>query len=225
VQEVNVTAVTAQHRTQEQSESSYEVATMLREAVANWWLLQIRGIMAVAFGLFLVLLAGMMNGLFTAAIALVAVLLIFVLYAMGSGILSIVTAVRTFGMRERFWAALVHGSLMLVLGIWVFFSDQVTILWLVWFMIVSALASGLLEIAFGRILRRHLDAKLLEAAGAMSVVCSILLFLARNSRLSSLVEGLGMYAIFYGGVLIALSLRLMGIGKSLRFHEHAAHSH
>ena len=99
------------------------------------------------------------------------------------------------------------------------------VLWLVWFMIVSALASGLLEIAFGRILRRHPDAKLLEAAGAMSVVCSILLFLARNSRLSFLVEGLGTYAIFYGGVLIALSLRLMGVGKSLRLHGHAAHSH
>lgn len=48
----------------------------------------------------------------------------------------------------------------------------------------------------------------------MSVACSILLFVARNSRLSSQVEGLGIYAIFCGGVLIALSLRLMGIGKT-----------
>ena len=48
----------------------------------------------------------------------------------------------------------------------------------------------------------------------MSVACSILLFVTRNSRLSSQVESLGIYAIFYGGVLIALSLRLMGGGKT-----------
>jgi len=37
------------------------------------------------------------------------------------------------------------------------------------------------------------------------------------------VESLGMYAIFYGGVLIALSVRWLGLHKSLHFHEHAAH--
>src|SRR5579859_5174095 len=115
---------------------------MLRKAVANWWLLQIRGIIAVAFGFFLVFLAGTMTEAFTTAVAMVGVLLIFVLYVMGSGILSIVAAVKTIGFRDTFWVALVHGSLMLVLGIWVSLSERVTILWLVWFMIASALASG-----------------------------------------------------------------------------------
>jgi len=43
---------------------------MLREAVAGWWLLQVRGLLAFAFGALLFFLAGIMQGKFTTTLAL-----------------------------------------------------------------------------------------------------------------------------------------------------------
>ena len=67
-------------------------------------------------------------------------------------------------------------------------------------------------LVLGHSLRRHLDSKLL-AAGAISVISAALLLLGRNLGPSVLVEGLGVYVIYYGGVLVLLSIRLREIAR------------
>ena len=186
---------------------------MIRDLVANWWLLRARGILALAFGAFLVFLAGTMEGVFSTAIALVAVLMIFVSYLLVSALLSMIAAAKAYDKPHRFYHLAVHGSLLLLLAIGLFFSKGMTVLWLVWFMVVTAMASGVLEIALGHSLRRQLDSKLLQAAGAISVISAVLLLLGRNLGPSVLVEGLGVYVIYYGGVLVLLSIRLREIAR------------
>lgn len=193
---------------------------MLRELAEGWWLLHIRGLFSLMFGAFLLFLAGTMQGLFTTTIAMIGVLLIFVFYLILSGALFVLGSFKSFGHRERFWATLVHGSVMVALGSWLFLSNQVTVMWLVWFTVASALGSGLLELALAYTLRRHLDATLLTVAGMMSLAVSVLLIMARNMQLSVLVSALGIYAVFYGGILILLSLRLHGIGKRMHLIHH-----
>ena len=194
---------------------------MLRELVENWWLLQVRGLLAVIFGAFLLFLAGTMQGLFNTTIAMLGVLLMFIVYLLLSGMLSLVAAFRSFGARERFWAAIVHGTIMLMLGSWLFFSDRVTVVWLVWFTVANAFGSGLLEVVLARAMRRHIDSVLLTLAGAVSLIMSIVLVFARNAPLSGLVSALAVYALFYGTVLIIFSLRLHGMGKQIHlFHPH-----
>jgi len=177
---------------------------MIRDLVVNWWLLRARGILALAFGAFLVFLAGTMEGVFSTAIALVAVLMIFLVYLLVSGVLSMIAAAKAYGKPHRFYHLAVHGSLLLLLGLGLFFLKGMTVLWLVWFMIVTAIVSGLLEMALGHSLRRHLDSKLLQVAGAIAVIGAVLLLLGRNMGPSVLVEGLGVYAIYYGraGVVV-----------------------
>lgn len=97
---------------------------MLRDLVQSWWLLHLRGILTLAFGAFLLFLAGTMQGLFSTTIAMVGGLLMFVFYLMVSGALSLIAAFRSFGTRERFWATAVHGSIMLALGSWLFFPIE-----------------------------------------------------------------------------------------------------
>ena len=126
---------------------------MLRDLMQAWWLLHIRGILTVVFGAFLLFLAGTMQELFTTAIALVGVMLVFVFYLIASGAVSIVAAFKIFGARERFWAVVLHGSILLALGFWLFFSNQMTAMWLVWFTVANALGSGLLEIILARATR------------------------------------------------------------------------
>jgi len=192
---------------------------MLRDLEQGWWLLHLRGILALAFGAFLLFFAGTMQGLFNTTIAMLGVLLMFICYLLVSGALSFVAAFRWFGAREWFWVATVHGTIMLALGSWLLFSDRVTVIWLVWFTVANAFGSGLLEIALARAMRRHIDSIMLTFAGAASLAISLVLVFARKAQISSVVTALGIYAIFYGVVLIAFSWRLHGHGRSL----HLAH--
>lgn len=192
---------------------------MLRNLEQSWWLLHLRGILAVGFGAFLLFLAGSMQGMFNTTIAMLGVLLMFICYLLVSGMLSLVAAFTWFGARERFWAAVVHGTIMLALGLWLFFSNQATVMWLVWLTVGNAFGSGLLEITLARALRRHIDSIMLTLAGAVSLVVSILLIFTRNAQPSGLVSALGVYALFYGAVLIVFSLRLHGHGKSLHLAQ------
>src|SRR5579872_5514051 len=57
-----------------------------------------------------------------------------------------------------FRAAVLHGGIMLALGFWLFFSNRMTAMWLVWFTVANALGSGLLEIILARLFwRERLD--------------------------------------------------------------------
>jgi len=191
---------------------------MLRDAVASWWLLQVRGLLAFAFGACLFFLAGIMQGRFTTTIALVGVFLAFVGYLIASGALFIFGAlVSSIGNRARFWSGV--GAIMLALGLWLFLSDQLTFASLVWFTIANALGSGMLEIAFSRALKRHREAILLVAAGLASLAVAAVLVIGRDAKASSLVSGLGIYALFYGTVLVLFSSRL----RSFRKHMHRPH--
>lgn len=189
---------------------------MLRDLVRSWWLLNVRGVFAVLFGAFVLFLAGTMDGFFTTAIAMVGVMFIFVFYLMASGALSIAATFRSFGMQERFWASLIHGTILIALGSWLFFSKQMALTWLVSLTVANALGSGLLEMILAHTMRRHFDSILLTVAGGVSLGTAMLLVLERNSHMSLLVSVLGVYAMFYGIVLFTFSLRLHGALRQTR---------
>lgn len=192
---------------------------MLRQLVQTWWLLQARGILAVAFGAFLFFLSGMFAGPLGTAIGLVGVMLIFVLYLLLSAVLGMLAAFKSFERRRRFWAALGYGAGLFVLAIWLFYSNDFTFMWIVWLTVVNAFASGILELVLSRALRRHLDALPLAIAGGMSVLASIAMVIARDAQVSRLVLSVGVYAVFYGTVLIVFSLRLHGAGRHLHLAQ------
>jgi uncharacterized membrane protein HdeD (DUF308 family) len=146
-------------------------------------------------------------------------MLMFIFYIIASAALSVLAAFTAFGGYRRFWAAVVHGTIMLSLALWLFLSMRVSIMWLVWFTVANALGSGALEVFLARAMRRHLDSNLLAWSGVISLAAAILLTLIRNSQMSSIVSALGIYAIFSGAVLLAFSLRLLMISR----HLHVAH--
>jgi uncharacterized membrane protein HdeD (DUF308 family) len=184
---------------------------MLRDLARAWWLVHIRGVLTVLFGAFLIFLAGSMQGQLTTAIALVGVLLIFVFYLVGSGLLSIATGCLTAGGHHRWSAVLLHGTILVTLGISLFFSNQLSLMWLVWFTVANAFGSGLLELMLAHTVRRHVDAWILTISGAASLIIALVLILVRNAVPSGIVLTLGIYAIFYGALLVLFSLRLHGI--------------
>jgi uncharacterized membrane protein HdeD (DUF308 family) len=139
-------------------------------------------------------------------------------YLVGSGILSIATAFTSFAGHHRWLTALVHGTILSTLGVWLFFSNQFSFMWLVWFTVANAFGSGALELILAHAVRRHVDAWILGIAGGASLLMCLALVLARNLEVSGIVITLGVYAIFYGTVMVLFSLRLHGMK-----HLHPAH--
>ncbi len=184
---------------------------MMHDLVKAWWLVHIRGVLTVLFGAVLIFLAGSMTEELTTAIALVGVLLIFVFYLLASGLLSVATSIVGIGGHHRWATVFLHGTVLLTLGVSLFFSKQFSFMWLVWFTVTNAFGSGLLELMMAHSLRKHFDMWFLTAAGATSLVISLFLILSRNRTPSDIVFILGVYAMFYGATLILFSVRLHGM--------------
>lgn len=53
-------------------------------------------------------------------------------------------------------------------------------------------------------------------AGGLSVFASAMLIVERNAQVSSIVSAIGVYAMFYGALLMVFSLRL----HAIRRHSH-----
>lgn len=191
---------------------------MLRDLARGWWLVHIRGVFTVLFGAILIFLTGSMRGELTTAVALVGVLLVFVFYLIVSGLLSIATAAISMGSHHRWAAFFVHGIILMALGLWLFFSNQFTLMWLVWFTVANALGCGVLELMLAHAIRTQVDAWLLSLAAAASIVLATFLVVARNESASALVFILGVYASSYGASLIVFSLRLHA-ASTLTTHE------
>lgn len=199
---------------------------MLRELIQSWWLLHIRGVVTVVFGLFLMYLAGTMQGIFTTTIAMVAVLIAFMFYVIVSAALTMMAAIRAYHQPHKFAALACHALLLLIFSTAIWLFEPITIDWLLWFVVVTAAISGLLEIALAHSFRRHLDSSLLGIAGFLSIFSAVVLLLGRSWPPSLLIEGLGIYIVYYGGLLVLLSLRLRTMGVASAGHPNIGdHAH
>lgn len=183
---------------------------MLRDLARGWWLVHIRGALTVLFGAVLIFLTGSMKGELATAVALVGVLLVFVFYLVASGLLSLATAAISLGTIHRLTTFFVHGSILVALGVWLFFSNQFSLTWLVWFTVANAFGCGALELMLALAVRKHLDAWILSLTAAASILLAALLVIARNESAAVIVLILGIYAVFYGASLILFSFRLHG---------------
>ena len=68
--------------------------------VRNWWVVALRGVAGILFGLITVVAPG---------ISLVALVLVFGAFAFADGVLALVSAVRGRGVSDRWWVLLLQG--------------------------------------------------------------------------------------------------------------------
>lgn len=181
---------------------STELSTrpILRVLGENWWLLLLRGIAAVIFGI----LAFAWPGL-----SLLALVILFGVYALLDGIFALVAAVRGRHRATPVWWLIIGGLVSVAAGIVTFVYPQVTALVLVIFIGAWSLVRGLFEIIGAIRLRKEIDQEwLLIAAGLLSVLFGLVLLIKPGAGALALVWLIGAYAILFGLVFIWLALRL-----------------
>jgi uncharacterized membrane protein HdeD (DUF308 family) len=160
----------------------------------------LRGILAILFGLVVLLLP---------ELSISALVIIFGVFAIADGIFSIVSELRRYNELARWWVLVFEGIAGIVLGVGAMIWPQITANIFVYLLASWGLITGIFEILAAIRLRDELKGEwILVLTGITSIVFGCLLFLFPDAGMIALIWMIGLYAIFFGLLLITLSLRL-----------------
>ena len=165
----------------------------------SWWMLALRGAIALVFGILALMWPG---------ITLLWLVILFAAYALLSGAVSVAGAVINRKADRQWWMILLLGLVGIVAGIFSVLYPGLTILALVLVMGANAVVTGVLDIGVAVRLRKTKGNEwLLIITGAISVVFGVLLLLFPGAGVLALVWLTAAYAIFTGILLLALAFR------------------
>ncbi len=172
---------------------------MLTSMLKHWWMLVLRGLVSILFALLAFTLP---ERTFT---ALVLMLGIFILI---DGLSTIVLALRTRADRGE-WILLLEGLLGVVLGVATLLYPGMTAALLVMFVALWCLVTGVFEISTAIRLREEIDNEwMLGLAGAVSIALGLFLLVRPDAGAISITWWIGMYALFFGLLFVALGFKL-----------------
>jgi len=173
----------------------------------NWWLLALRGLAAIIFGLLTFIWPG---------ISLFALIMLFGAFALVNGVLSIFLAVRAPKGYPRFGSLVLGGVCGIFAAILTLIWPGLTALGLLIMIAAWAIVTGILEIFAAIKLRKEIKREwLLIVAGLCSVVFGVLLMLMPGPGALVLVLWIGAYALVVGLLLIVLAFKVRRLGKEV----------
>lgn len=174
---------------------------MLTEVLSrNWWLLLLRGICAIAFGVLSYIWPG---------ISLATLVLLFGGYALVDGVIGCVLAVSGRKEREDWWVLLLWGLMSIAMGAMTFVVPGITALGLVLYIGAWAIATGVMQIVAAVRLRKAIEGEwLLILGGAVSVIFGLLLMAQPGIGALSLLWIIAAYAMFFGILLVVLAFKM-----------------
>ena len=178
---------------------------MLDRLGSYWWLFLIRGLLALAFGI--VVLLYPVAGLWTIAI-------LFAVYAFFDGIVALVAAVRMQHSGGKWGWLIFEGLVGIIAGICAALYPMLAVFTLAVLLGAWAIVTGVLAIASAFSARQHVPNEWLWVlSGIVSVIFGIAIFWSPSFGLFALVWMVGFYAILAGVLLIGFAFRLRGLQK------------
>jgi uncharacterized membrane protein HdeD (DUF308 family) len=175
---------------------------MLGVLSRNWWLIALRGLLAIIFGVLALIWPG---------VTVQSLVILFGAYVLIDGIFELINA---FSGRSSdvWWVDLLQGLLGIAVGILTFIWPDVTGLLLLYFIAGWMLMIGIFTIINAVRLRREIEGEfLLGLSGLLSAIFGILLFIFPFSGAVAIVWLIAIYAMIFGVLLIVLAFRLRGL--------------
>lgn len=173
---------------------------MESELARNWWLVALRGVLAIVFGLLAFLWPGLLW---------LTVVYLFAAYAFLDGGMAIATVIRKRDARRHRWALLLEGIVGIAAGVLALAWPGITELVLLYMMAGWSIATGVLEIMASVWLQRYSKGGwLLAISGVLSIVFGMLLALMPVVGLIVVAWWAAAYWIAFGALLVVLAFRL-----------------
>ena|SRR6266545_1472530 len=180
---------------------------MLRTITHYWWVILLRGIFAILFGIAAFIWPGP---------TIEVLVLLFGAYALLDGIFAAIVGIQQYGENERWWAVLLEGIAGIALGVLTLFWPGTTATVLLYFIATWAIVTGVFEIAAAVALRKAIEGEwMMILAGAASVVFGVLMVLQPAAGALALVWLIGAYAIIFGVLFCILAFELRRLGHAI----------
>ncbi len=175
----------------------------------HWWMLALRGLFAIIFGILAFVLPGM---------TLLTLVFLFGAYAIANGIFALIHAFSAPKGHPHVGELIFTGIISIAAGVLAFVWPGITALSLVLLIAAWAIVNGVFEIATAIRLRRVIAHEwLLALAGVLSVLLGIVIMLQPGAGALALVWWIGGFAIAFGVLLVALAFRVRRAGPAVHF--------
>lgn len=174
--------------------------------VRNWWMVAIRGLLAILFGLALLLWPN---------VNMPIVIVLFGVYAMLDGLWALASAIRIADRRVGSWPVAVEGLASVVLGSialdWPFVSRQLIYVVSIW-----GIVTGALEIFTALRLPRETAAHWLWATGGVaSLFLGGLMLMLPHADLVGVVYVIAAYVLLFGVVVLVAAMHFRIVRRGL----------
>jgi uncharacterized membrane protein HdeD (DUF308 family) len=176
----------------------------------NWWLVALRGVLAILFGLVALVLP---------VATMLSLVLLFSAYALVDGIFAIIAGIRKARRHERWGLLVLEGIVDIIAGAIAFLWPAITVLAFVFLVAAWALVSGALMLAAAFRLETSHGRWWLVLGGLVSLAYGVVLIAAPLIGALVLTWWLGAYALVFGVALLILGFRLRPHRNQ---HPHAA---
>ncbi|MGX8272207.1 HdeD family acid-resistance protein [Brevundimonas diminuta] len=171
----------------------------------SWWLLLLRGIAAVAFGVLTFVWP---------QISLLTLILVYGVYALIDGVLALIAAIRGGGFAPRWWLAL-GGVVSILAAVVAFAWPGLTALVLVYLIGFWSILRGVLEIIGAIRLRNEIANEwTLGVAGALSVIFGLILVFMPGAGALGLLWLIAAWAVLFGLLLIWVAFKVRTLAKA-----------
>jgi uncharacterized membrane protein HdeD (DUF308 family) len=178
---------------------------MMRELLAEfWWVLVLRGVAAIVFGIVAFLWPG---------ITFEVLIAFFGAYMLIDGVFGTIAAVRGRHHARHWVLMLLEGLLGIVVGVLTWVAPLMTGLVLLMWIASWAILTGVIEVVQAIRLRKEIEGEFwLALAGLLSIGFGVLLLAFPLAGALALLWVLASYAVAFGIVLVVLGLRVRGTG-------------
>ena len=172
---------------------------MLHFIARNWWLLVLRGVFAILFGVFAFTWPGITLG---------TLVLIFGVYAFADGMLAFVAAF-SHSTGRPWWILALEGLFSVAAAMAAFLYPGITTVVLLFVIAFWAIVTGVVEIAAAIQLRKEIEGEVwLGLAGLASVLFGLTLLAQPGAGALAVVWLIGAYSMLIGILLVALGFHV-----------------
>ena len=186
------------------SASPFPPCAMSRVLIANWWLLALRGLLGVIFGVVALAFPGS---------TILALVLPFSAYALVDGAFSVVAAIRAARQGQQWGLLTLQGVASIAAGVIAFLWPAITVLAFVLLIAAWSIVSGVLFVTAAFRVDDNHERWWLAIGGIASLIYGVLSIAAPMLGALVLTWWLGAYMLVIGVALILLAFRLRSRGS------------